>query len=135
MTNLGWVPSVAHYACHAKVQASLPVGPAGSAGSTPTREEAERAEWTAQAALLRDIFGLLPFRPVTIAPAWVAWNDATVVKLAQAIYDERAFDRLPVLADSLEEAGCHDPDILAHSRQPGEHVRGCWAVDLLLGKE
>jgi hypothetical protein len=58
-----------------------------------------------------------------------------VVKLAQAIYEERAFDRLPVLADALEEAGYHDPDIVAHCRQPGEHVRGCWLVDLLLCKE
>jgi hypothetical protein len=135
MTDLGWIPSVAHYACHAKVQASLPVGPAGSAGSTPTREEAERAEWTAQAALLRDSFGLLSFRLVTIAPAWAAWNDGTVVKLAQAIYDERAFDRLPILADALEEAGCTNADILDHCREPGLHVRGCWVVDLLLGKE
>ena len=58
-----------------------------------------------------------------------------MVKLAQGIYDDRAFDRMPVLADALEEAGCYDADILAHCRQPGEHVRGCWVVDLLLGKE
>jgi hypothetical protein len=72
---------------------------------------------------------------VTIAPTWLAWNEGTVVKLAKGIYDDRAFDRLPVLADALEEAGCHDPAITAHCRQPGEHVRGCWVVDLLLGKE
>jgi hypothetical protein len=58
-----------------------------------------------------------------------------VVKLAESIYDERAFDRMPILADALEEAGCANADILAHCRQPGEHVRDCWAVDLLLGKE
>jgi len=58
-----------------------------------------------------------------------------VVKLAESIYDERAFDRMPILADALEEAGCANADILAHCRQPGEHVRGCWAVDLILGKE
>jgi hypothetical protein len=58
-----------------------------------------------------------------------------VVRLAQRIYDGRAFGRLPALADTLEEAGCTDADILAHCRQPAEHVRGCWAVDLLLGKE
>jgi hypothetical protein len=85
-------------------------------------------------AFLHDIFGLLPFRPVTIAPAWAAWNDGTVVTLAKAIYEDRAFDRLPILADALEEAGCGNADILAHCRQPGEHVRGCWVVDLLLGK-
>jgi hypothetical protein len=54
--------------------------------------------------------------------------------LAQAIYDDRAFDRLPILADALEEAGCTDADILNHCRRPGEHVRGCWAIDLVLGK-
>ena len=105
------------------------------AGSVAPTDEAMRAEWAAQAALLRDIFGN-PFRsPPPLPPAVLAWNDGTIHRLAQAIYEERAFDRLPVLADALEEAGCHDPDILAHCRQPGEHVRGCWVVDLLLGKE
>jgi hypothetical protein len=71
----------------------------------------------------------------TEAPArWLAWNENTVPRLAQTIYDERAFDRLPILADALEEAGCTDTAILDHCRQPGEHYRGCWAVDLLLGK-
>ena len=64
----------------------------------------------------------------------VAWNDGTVRKIAQAIYDERAFDRLPILADALEDAGCDNADILNHCRNGGEHVRGCWVVDLLLGK-
>jgi hypothetical protein len=81
--------------------------------------------------VLRDLFGN-PFRPVTPHPGWLT---PKVVKLTRPIYDEKAFDHLPVLADALEEAGCHDPDILAHCRQPGEHVRGCWLVDLLLGKE
>jgi hypothetical protein len=72
---------------------------------------------------------------VAVGPSWLAWNDGTVVKLAQGIYDDRAFDRLPVLADALEEAGCDDADILDHCRRPGEHVRGCWVVDLLLGKK
>jgi hypothetical protein len=65
-----------------------------------------------QALLFRDIFN--PFRHVTAAPSWLAWNGGTVVKLAQGIYEERAFDCLPVLADALEEAGCHDADMLAH---------------------
>jgi hypothetical protein len=84
-----------------------------------------------QAALLRDIIGN-PFQHVTIDPTW---RTGTVTKLAQAIYDERAFDRMPILADALEEAGCTDATILDHCRQPGEHVRGCWLVDLLLGKK
>jgi hypothetical protein len=58
-----------------------------------------------------------------------------VARLARGIYDDRAFDRLPILADALEDAGCHDTAILDHCRQPGPHVRGCWVVDLLLGKE
>jgi hypothetical protein len=88
-----------------------------------------------QANLLRCIIGPLPFRSVATDPLWLTGNDGTVVNLAQGIYEERAFDRLPVLADALEDAGCHNADILAHCRQPGEHVRGCWVVDLLLGKE
>jgi hypothetical protein len=58
----------------------------------------------------------------------------TVVALAQSIYDERAFDRLPILGDALEEAGCQNAEILTHCREPGPHFRGCWALDLLLGK-
>ncbi|MBL8796889.1 MAG: hypothetical protein JNM56_23510 [Planctomycetia bacterium] len=81
-----------------------------------------------QVGPLRDIFGN-PFRPVTADPAW---RTSTVVSLAQAIYDERAFDRLPILADALEDAGCDHADMLNHCRQPGDHVRGCWVVDLLL---
>jgi hypothetical protein len=81
--------------------------------------------------LLKDVFGN-PFQPVTVDPAW---RTPTVTGLAQAIYDERAFDRMPVLADALEDAGCDHADILNHCRQPGEHVRGCWLVDLILGKK
>jgi hypothetical protein len=92
------------------------------------------AERAAQCPLMRDIFGN-PFRLVALNPARLAWNDGTVPKLAQAIYEERAFDRLPVLGDALEEAGCTDADVLSHCRGPGPHVRGCWVIDLLLGKE
>jgi hypothetical protein len=91
-------------------------------------------EMAAQISLLREVFGN-PFRPVTLDPAWLSWKDATVVKLAQAVYDERAFDRMPVLADALEDAGCDNTDILDHCRGPATHVRGCWVVDLILGKE
>jgi hypothetical protein len=92
------------------------------------------------AVYLRDIFGN-PFRPVAISPAVLAWNDALVVRLAQAAYEERHLpegtldnSRLLILADALEEAGCTDTDILVHLRSPGPHVRGCWAVDLCLGR-
>lgn len=93
-------------------------------------ESAHKSEYVVQSRFLRDIVGN-PFRPVTVAPAW---RTATAVSLATAIYDERAFGRLPILADALEDAGCTDADILSHCRQPGAHVRGCWVVDLVLGK-
>jgi len=86
-----------------------------------------------QADLLREIVSN-PFRPVALDPSWLAWNDGAIRKMAQSVYDARAFDRLPLLADALEEAGCDNAGVLTHCRQPGEHVRGCWVVDLLLGK-
>jgi hypothetical protein len=96
---------------------------------------AQAAERAAQAALLRCLFGLPPFRPLPrLNPAWLAWEGGTVPKLAAAVYEERAFDRLPILGDALEEAGCDLAGLLTHLRGPGPHVRGCWAVDLLLGK-
>ncbi len=85
---------------------------------------------TTQAAILRDIFGN-PFRTAPLDPVWLT---STVVALAEGIYADRAFDRMPILADALQDAGCDNDDILNHCRQPGEHVRGCWVVDLVLGK-
>jgi hypothetical protein len=79
---------------------------------------------------------LLPTRRNTVLRReWLLWNEGLVPKLAQAIYDENAFDRLPILADALEEAGCTNADILDHCRQSGEHVRGCWVVDLILARQ
>jgi hypothetical protein len=87
------------------------------------------------AALFRDIAGN-PFRPsLPLPPAVLAWSDGTVGRIARGIYEERAFDRLPILADALEEAGCTDGAMLAHCRSTGAHVRGCWAVDAILGME
>lgn len=79
--------------------------------------------------MLRDIIGN-PFRPVAIDPSWVTLEVGT---LARTIYDGQDFDRLPALADALVKAGCDHADLLGHCRQPGPHVKGCWAVDLLLG--
>jgi hypothetical protein len=90
-------------------------------------------EKRAQAALLRCIVGN-PFLPAVADPAWLQWNDGTIPKLARAVYEGRAFDRLPVLADALEEAGCTEQRILHHCRGPGAHTRGCWVLDHLLGK-
>jgi hypothetical protein len=105
-------------------------------------EAAEHAEEATQAILIRDIFGPLPFRSVTLPPSVKAWNDGCIVKLATGIYEERSLpvgaldsQRIAVLADALEEAGCTDPDLLGHLRQQGVvHVRGCFVLDLLLGR-
>jgi len=87
-------------------------------------------EKEAQSKFFRDIFGN-PFRPVKLDLTWLT---PTVVKLAQQIYEDRAYDRLLLLADVLEEAGCDNTEILNHCRGPEPHVRGCWVVDPLLGK-
>jgi hypothetical protein len=95
-----------------------------------------------QSVLLRDIFGPLPFRPVTIAPSLLQWREGLMVRLAQAAYGLRSLPdgllepvRLAVLADALEDAGCQDAEILGHLRGEGPHVRGCWCVDLVLGRK
>lgn len=82
------------------------------------------------AALLRDVVGN-PFGPIALDPAWLT---SDVLALARGIYDERAFDRMPILADALQDAGCENADVLNHCRGDGPHVRGCWVVDLLLGR-
>lgn len=94
---------------------------------------AKERERKVQAFLLRDLLGN-PFRASIIEPAWLTGNNKAVRKLAEEVYHQRAFDRLPSLADALARAGCTSADVLAHCRQPDEHVRGCWVVDLLLGK-
>jgi hypothetical protein len=102
-------------------------------GKNPGGERSVIAESLQLPDLLREIFGS-PFQWTTIDPAWLAWNDGAARKLAQMIYDNRAFDSLPILADALGEAGCTDAAILEHLRGPGLHVRGCWCLDLLLDK-
>jgi hypothetical protein len=89
--------------------------------------------------LIRCIFGN-PFRPLTLAPALLRWNDGTLRQLAQSAYDERQLPsgameptRLGVLADALEDAGCKDATMLEHLRAPGPHPRGCHVVDALRG--
>jgi hypothetical protein len=125
----------------------------------------DQEERQIQVNFLRDLFGPLPFRPVTLSPSVRIWNSGTVVRLAQTIYREQQLlsnsdtlgwflrrreqaiypgrqlpsgyldsQRLAILADALEEAGCTSEDILGHLRGPGPHVRGCWPVDLCLGK-
>ena len=89
-----------------------------------------RAWYSRQADALRDALGN-PFAPVE----WSAnWRSETVTALATGIHFDNAFDRLPILADALEEAGCDDADVLTHCRGPGPHARGCWVVDAARGK-
>jgi hypothetical protein len=89
------------------------------------------SEFAPYCALLRDIFGN-PFRPVAFSPDWR--TDAAVA-LARRMYEARDFSAMPILADALQDTGCDSAAILDHSRGPGPHVRGCWVVDLVLGKE
>jgi hypothetical protein len=95
-----------------------------------TYTAAFQAERSAQAVLLRDIFGN-PFRPVTFDPVW---RTTTAVLLARQMYESCDFSAMPILADALQDAGCDDPDVLTHCRLSGLHVRGCWVIDLVLLK-
>jgi hypothetical protein len=129
-TNLSY-KDASMVASNCSVFAAQSISSAWNAEPVPTEREA-------QSLLLLDIIGPLLFRPVTVSPAWLS---PQVVALAQAAYDERELPaghldlaRLAVLADALEDAGCTDAGLLGHLRGPGPHVRGCWAVDLLLGK-
>ncbi|HKB36326.1 MAG TPA: hypothetical protein VKD72_07730 [Gemmataceae bacterium] len=137
-------PSCAGYAA-AAYAATLPIERGGDAPPLPADQDSHMA-WDRMpvqnrvigAALLREIVGN-PFRPVFLDSTWPG---SPVVALARAAYTERGLpsghlepDRLAVLSDALEEAGCDNADLLAHLRGPGPHVRGCWVVDLLLGKQ
>jgi len=82
-------------------------------------------------SILREIFGN-PFQWKSADPNWLAWNAGAVRSMAQMVYDNDSFQLLPILADMLEEAGCTDFDVLRHFRNLDCHVRGCWALDLLL---
>jgi hypothetical protein len=113
-----------------------------SAWAVAERGPKREAETLAHCHLARDLFGN-PFRPSPpLPPAVLAWNDGTVRRLAHAIYEKRRMPagkldtaRLAILADALLDAGCDDEELIQHCRSDGPHVRGCWAVDLILGKE
>jgi hypothetical protein len=101
--------------------------------AAPLYEESAvvEAEEVHQLQLLRDIVGN-PFQPGTIYRKWLT---TTVTALSMQMYESRDFGAMPILADALQDAGCDSEDILSHCRGPGPHVRGCWVVDLVLGKE
>jgi hypothetical protein len=104
------------------------VNTAAMSGAEGLWNEAEAETRRRQCGVVREVFGN-PFRPVAIDPTW---QTPDVVALAGRIYHDRRFDRMPELADTLEDAGCTDADLLGHPRGPGPHARGCWALDLLL---
>jgi hypothetical protein len=95
--------------------------------------EHEAAKHSLYVQLIRELFHN-PFRQAFVDPSWLSWNSRTVPRIAEGIYAERAFDRMPILHDALLDAGCTDEALLTHCRNPEGHVRGCWALDLILGK-
>jgi hypothetical protein len=129
-----WPGSSLHRAIimHHEVQWGWGVLPAST--TQEERKEAAARALADVADLLRELFGN-PLRAMAIDPAWLAWNGGTARRIAQAIYNERRFEDLPILADALEEAGCTKGDLLGHCRQQGEHFLGCWALDLVLANE
>jgi hypothetical protein len=107
------------------------VDTAVQAAATPVRTDPAALDGRGACRLVRCCFGN-PFRPAAFDPRW---RTLDAVSLARGIYDDRAFDQLPLLADALMDGGCADDAILAHCRDEGPHVRGCWVVDLVLGQE
>jgi hypothetical protein len=93
-------------------------------------EHALAIERAAQCALARELLGN-PFRVIVFEPSW---RTSTVVALARQMYEARDFSAMPILADALQDAGCDNEDILDHCRAEQTHVRGCWVVDVVLGK-
>jgi len=98
------------------------------------RSAAWRDERAAQANLLRDIFGPLPFRTRALSASLSSWKDGAILTTARRVYETREYAFLPFLADLVQEAGCEDAEVMGHLRAEGPHVRGCWGIDLLLGK-
>jgi hypothetical protein len=135
----GWA---AYWAASAK--ASGPIWNVFAAASGPRPQankftESEYADDVAgearrQVGLIREVFAN-PFRPGRIDTRCLAWESGLVRCLAEGIYEDGAFDRMPVLGDALEDAGCSDESVLAHCRDKGEHVRGCWVLDVILGRD
>lgn len=82
--------------------------------------------------LLRELFGN-PFRPLPSYRNWLMADSARPLRIAMSVYSDNVYNRLSTLADALQSAGCGEQEVLEHFRSPGPHVRGCWALDALLG--
>lgn len=115
----------------AVAQAASPWSMTAFPADMTAREAAVRAKEQEMADLFRCLFP----NPDLVVSLDERWRTETVRAVGQAIYDEHAFDRLPILADALEDAGCMDVNMLAHARTPGPHARGCWVVDFAVRGE
>ena len=100
----------------------------------PDRMECNTRTMLRLADVLRELFGPLPFRPLRVETGWLACNGGAAAALAAGICADATFDHLPILADALEDGGCADADLLGRLRLAGPHLRGCWALDLVLGR-
>jgi hypothetical protein len=131
--SLGEYALPTHRAAAAVEQAALRAWVLGGGAERggESGKAASVAESRSQRDVLRDLVGN-PFRPVAFLPEW---RTDTAVALASQMYQSRDFSAMPILADALQDAGCDSADILDHCRNLGLHVRGCWVVDLVLGKE
>ncbi len=137
MGAMGWVQARNAVSAAARTAGAIGLGSKADEYSYDEQEEYEQAampftsvERVAQVVLLHEVFGN-PFRPVVVDLSWLT---STVVLIAQGIYADRDFSPMPILADALQDAGCDNANVLDHCRGSGPHVRGCWVVDMLLGK-
>lgn len=108
-------------------------GRPNSAEERAKEDIAVSREKAAQKELVFEIFGN-PFHPITLPLNLFTWNDGAIPQIAEAIYVERRFEDISILADALEDAG-GEPALVEHCRNGQPHVRGCWVIDLLLGKK
>lgn len=131
-TSPGFHRTIAGAAFEARQAATRAFSRSTGHSETPEEVRADLArEGSEQAVLLREVIGPQLFRPCSVNLYWLT---PTVKAVAQAIYEDSLFQDLPILADALEDAGCAEEQILTHLRSPGPHVRGCWPLDLILGK-